>query len=1026
MKFFDLQLNSKMWLLYLGLIASPMALKAMEINDFVADSISAHPEILEQVHVFRQDDQDRDIADSGWLPSVDLSASAGTYETESPSIGPVKREYESTRAELSLTQNLFNGFDTEYQQQQTKARASSALYEIFDTADNIALQAVQLYLNLLKQQELVKLAEVNVSSHERILAQIRERNESGVGRQSELQQTEGRVARAHAGLIAQQNNLQDAASQLHEMIGRNVTLTELKLPETPDLSELPLEELTDIALEKHPAIRVANYNIQAALSDSSRARYNNYPRVDLRLAKEVGDDLNGLAGDTDQLSLVLNLTYNLYRGGADKAAERKKISAVHQSQEFSSRVRRQAINTLRLSWVADQSLTSQLRYLNTHIVKAKETVASYGEEFFIGQRDLVDLLDAESELNTANNQYAEAYYDSIAARYRVLEAMGELFPALSLHIDVGEDDLKISKVRQKGGDTQQQIQVVTNTAPVLGEDELHMEMNSVLVIPQSVLIENDTDADNDILQLVEFTQPDHGVLAFDDNKNIVYRADDDFMGTDSFSYTVTDGQGAVASASVYLMVEEKSGDQLTKTQFVNFIYKSTKLTPASESNVEDIVSMIKNLPDVGIEVYCYTDNIASESYNQALSKRRAIAVHELLIANGIDGNRIKIFGKGEKDPIADNSTDEGRAINRRGEIQFIFDKPVIRLAEKPSDSVSDAVVEATSPKDTANSELAIPVGADESMVMAAGQFDHARVHAESREKALSDEDILILQVQAKGKDRLPLDPDRDVDKEEEDSDHCDNSVKEITIDSFGCHEPLKIDFGFDSLNAIPIVGDDELHVEMNSVLVITQSVLMENDIDADNDTLRLVDFTQPAHGNLAFDDQKNIIYRAADGFTGTDGFTYTVSDGQGAVVSAYVKLVVEPKSEMRLTKTQFVNFIYKSSKLTPASSAKVESIVEMIKNLPGIGIEIYCYTDNIANESYNQALSDRRAKATRDLLLSFDIDVSRIKAFGMGEKNPIADNSTEQGRAINRRGEIQFIFGAPAGTENVLLPAKLN
>lgn len=831
------RVSGRKWLLFIALIATPVASNAMEINDFVADSISAHPEILEQIHVFREVNQDRDIADSGWLPSVDLSASAGTYETESPSIGPVKREYESTRAELSLTQNLFNGFDTEHQQQQTKARASSALYEIFDTADNIALLAVQLYLDLLKQQELVKLAEVNVSSHERILAQIRERNESGVGRQSELQQTEGRVARAHAGHIAQQNNLQDAASQLHEMLGRNVELTELKLPETPDLSELPLEELTDIALEKHPAIRVANYNIQAALSDSSRARYNNYPRVDLRLAKEVGDDLNGIAGDTDQLSLVLNLSYNLYRGGADKANQRKKISVVHQSQEFSSRVRRQAINTLRLAWVADQSLTSQLRYLNTHIVKARETVASYGEEFFIGQRDLVDLLDAESELNTAKNQYAVAYYDSIAARYRVLEAMGELFPALSLKIEVGEDDLQISKVKSSGGD--------------------------ILPLAATTQMANNASAD----------------------------------------------AGKVAAV----------------------VKKSKK------------------------------DASAMPGYSLELAK---------------------------------SLTDEAD---------------------------SNAVIEN-------KSTTAIPADIEAVELSGVSEYslDHGQIKPEDSMLALAAAEITVPQIQAKGEDELPLDPDRDADKEENETDHCDNTKSEVYVDSYGCHDQIKINFGYDSLNAIPIVGDDELHVEMNSVLVITQSVLMENDIDADNDTLRLVDFTQPAHGNLAFDAQKNIIYRAADGFTGTDGFSYTVSDGQGAVVSAYVKLVVEPKSEMRLTKTQFVNFIYKSSKLTPASSAKVESIVEMIKNLPGVGIEIYCYTDNIANESYNQALSNRRAEATRNLLISFGVDGNRIKAFGMGENNPIADNSTDEGRAINRRGEIQFIFSAPAGKESALLPKKLN
>jgi len=773
--------RSKILLFIIGFSFLPATLSAMELNDFVADSISAHPTIREQVHIFREVNNDQDIASSGWRPSVDLTASTGTFETESPSIGPLKRDYESSRAELAITQNLFNGFDTTYQQQQTKARASSALYEIYDTADNIALDAVQAYVDLLKQQELVKLAETNVSSHERILSQIRERSDSGVGRKSELQQTEGRVARAHAGLIAQQNNFQDAATRMHELLGRYIQPTTLKLPDLPEQSELSLEALTEIALEKHPAVRVASYNIQAALSDSSRTRNTHYPRVDLRLAKEVGDNINGFDGDTDDLSLVLNLSFNLYRGGADQAEVRKKISVVHQNQEFSAQVRRQIINTLRLAWMADQSLSSQLKYLSTHIEKARQTVASYGEEFFIGQRDLVDLLDAESELNTAKNQHTTAFHDALSARFRILEAMGVLLPALNLDVSVGEYDLQISKV-QSAED---------------GESAAQAEFGSANKESQPGLSQT---------------------IKVDDNLHTP----------------------AVVVGAGYVAPQKSNQSQNTDTT-------SATDTPA---------------------------------------------------------------------------------------------------------------------------------------------------------------------LQASGEDTLPLDTDRDADKKENVTDHCDNTQGNSLVDSYGCRYQRGANFGYGIVNQVPVMGDDLLKLEMNSVLVITQSMLLENDTDADNDALRLIDFTQPKNGVLAFDNMKNIIYRADDGFSGIDKFTYSITDGQGAVATATVKLDISPRTQIQLSKTQFVNFMFESSKLTPESQSRVNSIVEMIKNLPHVGIEIYAYTDNIGNDQYNLALSERRATAARELLISYGIDGNRIKAFGMGEKNPMADNATDAGRSINRRGEIQFKFGS--------------
>ena len=694
----------------LGVVVLSASASGQELNEIVADSIQAHPQILEQVHVFRQADRDRDIAASGWRPSVDVQASTGRYNTESPFTGNVLREYNSSRAELAVTQNLFNGFDTTYQQEQTEARLQSTLFEIFDTADNIALDTVQAFVDVLRQRELVELATDNVSNHERILAQIRERSESGVGRRSELQQTQGRVARAHASLIAQQNNLQDAESQLHELLGRYVIASRLEDPEMPELPGSNLDELIDIALQKHPAIKVATSNVTAAIADAARARSNNYPKLDLQLAKEVGHDISGLDGTLDELRVVLNLSYNLYRGGADRATESKRISAVHQNREFARKVHRQVINTLRLAWAADQSLTQQMDFLAEHIEKSRETVESYGEEFFIGQRDLIDLLNAENELNSAQNQHANAYYDALAARYRILEGIGILFPVLNLDVAVGEDDLLISKIQAQGDDTlpldpdrdkdaemdksdhcdntimarpindfgcETQLGMKfgynqVNTAPVPGTDHMEMEMNGVLLIPQNRLLGNDTDADKDTLRLVDFTQPVSGAVAFDDRKNLVYRPVDGFTGTDGFTYTITDGQGAVATGKVEIIVTHNEGKQLTKTQYVNFLSGKTTLTPGSQKKMQSIVNRVVDLDFAAIEIYAYTDDVGSDSYNLELSNRRAAALKAMLVSHGLEENKITAFGMGEQNPIADNATAQGKAINRRGELHIKF------------------------------------------------------------------------------------------------------------------------------------------------------------------------------------------------------------------------------------------------------------------------------------------------------------------------------------------------------------------
>lgn len=687
--------------------------KALDMSDMVVDSISAHPEVKEKIHVYRQVVSDRDIAESGWRPTVDLNASTGLYDTESPNTGNQSVDYDSTSVEFSVTQNLFNGYDTTYQIEQTEARRDAALFDVYDTADNIALRAIQAYLEVIKQRRLYQLAVENVAAHEDILAQIRDRNLSGVGRRSQLQQTEGRLARAQASQIAQQNNLEDAASQLHQILGRYVDPQSLSEPDLPVVPRESLDDLIDQALASHPAMQVAQNNIAAAQSDHRRSLKTRYPNIDLQFATEYGDDIGGLDGETEEVRLVLNLSYNIYRGGRNDAEQQKKISAVYEQKEFAARVRRQIINTLRLSWTADELLVRQLEFLNAHVVKAGQTVESYQEEFFIGQRDLIDLLDAKNELNSARNQYAEARYDSLGARYRVYEGFGRLFEAADVQFEMKNGNLKVARLDTSvvdklplpnDEDLDRELDPLDhcdntlaerevnpygchesvfiskvgsvlpreNSAPQLTDDEFEIETNGVLVITRAQLLENDTDADSDPLEIVDISQPDFGRLANNQNNNLIYRPVEGFIGVDTFKYTVTDNNGAAvtATAIVKIKVREPETISLSKIQLVNFIYDEAELTDISKAKVEAIIEQIKLAENLAIEVYTYTDNIGSDGYNEELSARRAAALKNLLIDNGIDGNNITAAGMGEKQPIADNSTAAGQAINRRGE--FIF------------------------------------------------------------------------------------------------------------------------------------------------------------------------------------------------------------------------------------------------------------------------------------------------------------------------------------------------------------------
>lgn len=102
----------------------------------------------------------------------------------------------------------------------------------------------------------------------------------------------------------------------------------------------------------------------------------------------------------------------------------------------------------------------------------------------------------------------------------------------------------------------------------------------------------------------------------------------------------------------------------------NFEFNSAHLTAESYPMLYDAAkAMLKN-PDMKIVIEGYTDNIGSESYNKGLSERRANTVKNYLTSKGIDSGRITISGKGESNPVADNGTADGRAMNRRIEFKM--------------------------------------------------------------------------------------------------------------------------------------------------------------------------------------------------------------------------------------------------------------------------------------------------------------------------------------------------------------------
>jgi OOP family OmpA-OmpF porin len=109
------------------------------------------------------------------------------------------------------------------------------------------------------------------------------------------------------------------------------------------------------------------------------------------------------------------------------------------------------------------------------------------------------------------------------------------------------------------------------------------------------------------------------------------------------------------------------------------------------------------------------------------------------------------------------------------------------------------------------------------------------------------------------------------------------------------------------------------------------------------------------------------------------------------------------------TRIEGVHFANDSSEITPQAGAALGDTVVVLQSCPEERASLNAYTDSSGSDTYNQDLSQRRAESVRTYLIEQGIPESRIEAHGFGELNPVADNGTPEGRAENRRVEIQFL-----------------
>ncbi len=590
-----------------GALAQAQTLPA-PLVEAARKAVVSNPEVQARWHAFKGSDAERDVAKSAYLPQIDLNASVGREWQKRPTTPQI--DYTHTQAGIQLNQILFDGFFARNEVARLDKAKLVRYYELADASETAALEAVRAYADVARYSELVEQAKQNYVEHKLTAQQLTERTDAGVTRRVDLEQANGRLALAESNLLTEISNLHDVSARYLRIVGEKPAATLPPLPTSARLTGLPTSAADAMknGLGNNPALNAAYENVRAAVLGIETRKAAYMPRVDFRVRQSWDRNLDGVQGRSRDAAVELLLNYNLYRGGADKARETQAAEYHNEARNLQEKACRDARQTLAIAYNDVARLTEQLGYLDQHRLSTEKAREAYRQQFDIGQRTLLDLLDTQNEYFEAGRAYTNAYYNEFIAQARTLATMGKLVTALN----VARADVPSAKDA--------------------GQDREGM----------------------DPAELCPFETP--ALLMIDKSKAVA---------------DAPPRPRPAAAAPVAPAPAPAPASKVTFSADTLFDFGKSVLKPEGKSSLDALVTRIKGINlDVAIAVG-HTDSVGSNEFNQRLSLARAESVKAYLVNQGIDAARIRTEGKGESQPVADNATAEGRAKNRRVEIDVV-------------------------------------------------------------------------------------------------------------------------------------------------------------------------------------------------------------------------------------------------------------------------------------------------------------------------------------------------------------------
>jgi outer membrane protein len=346
---------------------------------------------------------------------------------------------------------LFDNGQSRAALEAASARISAQRADLRNTEQLVLFNAVEAFLDVRRDLQVVALAENDVRVLEEQLRAAQQQFEVGEITRTDVSLTEARLAASRAQLAAARGQLETSRAAYREAVGSQPGV----LQPPPPLPPLPasLAEASEIALRRSPDIIAAQFLERAAVFDFDRARAAGGPGLQAQGSvtyQTARGQAAALAGRQDDVVGTVGLQANvpLYSGGQRSSAVRQAQAVVEQRRWQLQQAARVTSTTVAAAWTNFEVARAQIGARQQQVEAARLAAEGVAEEARLGARSVLDVLDADQERLRAETDLVQARRDEYVAAYNLLRAMGLLtVEHLGLGIETYDPDVNFQRVQ---------------------------------------------------------------------------------------------------------------------------------------------------------------------------------------------------------------------------------------------------------------------------------------------------------------------------------------------------------------------------------------------------------------------------------------------------------------------------------------------------------------------------------------------------------------------------------------------------